>query len=196
MRTELLLLMVIIAINSHPYLRKLEDTTVTEESCKKLGKDYKIKKAICKASDNNEYTVTSQDECKGGTWKDGYCSANSITDKDKCEGTPSYTAPADGQTAATCTVTVDSNVVQITDADRLADENKCKEKLFWTDSSCSVATVKEKAICETANPTFTVKSAECVDKKSDSEKSSSASTSFNSFLSFKFALVLVTYLLF
>ena len=193
MRTELLLLLVIMAINSQ-YLRKLEDTD-TEESCKKAGKDFKKTTSAKCQRKTKTYDVESKSECIKGTWT-GTCSAASITEESKCKGTPVFTEAKDGN-AATCIVTVDGNEISITDADRLANSDGCQKELVWDDDNgkCSISGITNKDDCETANPTFTEAKGKCVEKSSDSDKSSS-STSFNSFLSFKFCLVLITYLLF
>ena len=243
MKTQFLLIAIMaISLKANPFLRKLADT---EESCKEAGKDYQITKpAQCKAGDKI-YNVTKEEECKSGKWsgaEEASCSAKSIKEKDKCDGTPTYTAaveakaatcktenveikneemlsskekcevtlswdgteskcsvseitdstkcsgtlsysPAVKASSAKCTV----NNIEITDAEFLADSSTCQTKLVWTNKgTCTGSTaVTIKAICDAQKPEFTAETGKCVDKANS-----------NSFLSFKFALILVVYLLF
>ena len=95
MKAELLLFMImIISINSYPFLRKLADT---EESCKNAGKDYQEgKPAQCKTG-STVFEVSAESECNVGTWTDitdGVCSGKAATalTETTCKGTPTYTA--------------------------------------------------------------------------------------------------------
>ena len=197
MKTELFLLLLILAIsiNAFPYLRKLDDETKTEAECEKDGKGFEATtKATCKVKDAEPYEIESEDECKSGTWTDtAHCSTTVITSETECNGTPSFSE-------SKCTITINGEEKTLTDLD---SADKCKD-LVWTKAGCSVATVKKKETCEAASTDLTITPAKgkCVDKKSDSDsdktsdKSNSAATSFNSFLSFKCGLVLITYLLF
>ena len=93
MKSNLALLFItIITINSNPFVRKL---AVTEESCKKAGKDYKEAiPAQCKTG-NTIFEVSKESDCKKGTWtgkEDGVCSgtASPALTKNNCKGTPYY----------------------------------------------------------------------------------------------------------
>ena len=199
MKTELFLLLLILAIsiNAFPYLRKLDDESKTEAECKQDGKVLEVvRKAKCQVGEYS-YDVESKDQCKKGTWTKAHCSTTKVIFEDDCNGTPTYTpATTDPASNAKCTLEINGEDREIDDGDRLLSSEKCQIALFWTEGSCSETTVIKEGICEaTTDPTFTEATGKCVDKKSDSEKSSSSS-SFNSFLSFKFGLVLITYLLF
>ena len=190
MRIEFLLLLVIIAINCHPFLRNLADTEkVTKESCEKDGKKYEEVSATCTAG-KTTFDVTKQSECVQGKWTEGVCSISTITEKNQCTGNPVYTA-AQGEDAAKCTLTLgDGTKIEITDSESLSSEDKCQKQLEWkTTGTCSNSAVKNKEDCETANPKFTEATGKCVEKET-------SATSFNTFLSFKFGLILIYYLLF
>ena len=114
MRTGLLLFLVILVANCHPYIRKLG--TVTREECENNGKVYTVIVRPQCTAEGKTYYVADQDEC---------------------------------------------------------DDDK---------------------------GTFTPALAKCEDKTSDSDKTNNKDNSnnnlFNSFISFKFSLVFITYLLF
>ena len=95
-----------------------------------------------------------------------------------CSGTPQYT---DAVTASPAKCTLGSVEIDET------DETKCKATLVkWTEGSCKGNTkVTVKEICNAKDPEFTEGTGKCVEKANS-----------NSFLSFKFALLLVVYLLF
>ena len=148
MRSQLLLLIAVMAIslNAHPFLRKLADT---KDSCAKAGKDYEEIPAQCKAGDKI-YNVTKEEECKSGTWEaldTPKCSVSAITEKKDCTGTPKYTAAVTGS-AASCK----KGNVEIS---RLATSREtCEVQLKWTAGSCSIPQIKKEEDCS-GKPTFT-----------------------------------------
>ena len=145
---------------SQPFLRKLEDK-VTEESCKAQKKKYQAAvSAKCKIG-NKEYEVEDEDDCVAGTWdssKEG-CTAEEITDKNKCTGIPEYTAGKD-EVAAQCTLDGYGSITSFT------DQNDCEKQLVWIDGLCDTTPAKQ-ADCEDSSKWH---SGICVDtsKASDS----------------------------
>ena len=134
MKTELVLFMVmIISINSYPFLRKLADT---EESCKNAGKDYQEgKPAQCKTG-NAVFEVSAKSECNVGTWTDnadGVCSGTAATalTKESCKGTPVYT-----EAVITTPASCKANNQDVPSG--AASKEACDEAVKWTPSKCNV----------------------------------------------------------
>ena len=198
MRTQLLLVSVIIGISFNAHLqRRLAD--VTKASCEAEGKDFQeAQSAQCKAG-SSVFKVTKKEECKAGKWTEGSCSLTEITKESDCQGKPTYVAakeetPSAGEnerrsraleTTATCKTT---SGYSITTSSRLESQTACEEELKWTPGYCSTSKdVKSKSDCEKENPEFIAATeATCVEKKTDSLSS----------LSFNIALVLIICLLF
>ena len=200
MRTQLLLVSVIIGISFNAHLqRRLAD--VTKASCEAEGKDFQeAQSAQCKAG-SSVFEVAKKEDCKAGTWTEGSCSLTEIKTESDCKGKPTYVAAvednqsADGEgrrrsraletTPATCTTT---SGYSITTSSRLESQTACEEELKWTPGYCSTSKdVKSKSDCEKENPEFIAATeATCVEKKTDSLSS----------LSFNIALVLIICLLF
>ena len=134
MKAELALLFImIISINSFPFLRKLADT---EESCKNAGKDYQEGKAAQCKTGNTVFEVTAKSECVTGQWSDnsaGVCSgtASPAFTQDTCKGTPVYTEPV-LNSPATCKAG-DKNIES-----GAASQAACDEAVKWTDTKCNV----------------------------------------------------------
>ena len=150
MKAELVLFMVmIISINSYPFLRKLADTA---ESCKNAGKDYQEgKPAQCKTG-NTVFEVSAESECKVGTWdgnESGVCSGTAATPltETTCKGTPTYSVSEKIKTPASCKaggkdVTLVGEITQ----------KKCEDAVKWVDNSdkkCNVEGISVSA-CESA----------------------------------------------
>ena len=142
--------------------------------------------ATCKTAKGTDITDKAGDAntCKGTlTWTNGKCNVKEIEDETLCSGTPTF---QEGEITSNAKCTLGKT--EITDEDRLKDETSCETPLTWLTSTCEGSkAVTIEAICESTDPQFTAATGKCVDK---------ASSNSNSFLSFKFALVLVVYLLF
>ena len=189
MRTQLLLVLVIIGICFNTNLQRKLDT-VTKDSCEKEGKLYQeAKSATCKTG-NSIFNVAKEEDCKAGEWTDGSCSLEEIKKETDCKGNPVYTAAITEEdklrslSDATC---ITKSGYSIKDSTRLSNEDECKKELIWTSGKCSTSTeVKNKDDCTKANPAFTNSTeAMCVEK----------TNSLNS-LSFNIALILIICLLF
>ena len=148
MRSQLFLLIAIMAlsINAHPFFRKLADT---KDSCTKAGKDYEEIPAQCKAGDKI-YNVTKEEECKSGTWEaldTPKCSVSTITEKKDCTGTPIYTAEVKASDAS-------CKLGEVNLPSLATDSTTCEAQLKWNGGSCSATEIKQEGEC-TGTPTFT-----------------------------------------
>ena len=143
----LVLLITVITINSAPFLRRLETskTTITKDSCEKLGKDYSEGKSASCIKNDNMYNVTDESECEAGSWG-AKCSANaaSVLTQAQCKGTPVFSTTTTVKTQSSCKVKDTGEV-----AESGKDEDSCKEKVKWTaDSKCSVEKVTNLDDCK------------------------------------------------
>lgn len=133
MKGKLILFMImVISIHSYPFLRKLAET---KESCEKKGKGFQeAKSAQCKTG-NTIFEVSKKADCKKGEWtalKDGICSATAnpaLTEK-QCNGKPIYSEKVPASPAK-CIV----GTTEVSSA--TADENTCKNAVYWNNAKCS-----------------------------------------------------------
>lgn len=131
----LLIAIMVISLNAHPFLRKLADT---KDSCTKAGKDYEEIPAQCKAGDKI-YNVTKEEECKSGEWEalsSPKCSVSAITKEKDCTGTPKYTAAVTGSDPSCKKGSVDLSKLAV-------DAKTCEVTLQWIEGSCSLNGVDE-----------------------------------------------------
>ena len=149
MKAKLAILFItIISINSNPFVRKL---AVTEESCKKAGKDYKeAQPAQCKTG-NTIFEVSKESDCKKGTWtgkEDGVCSgtASPALTKNNCKGTPYYEVKEVTKSQSICKV--GEEVIQ-----QGATQEGCENSVQWTNKKCNVDGI-DVSSCTYAKPAW------------------------------------------
>ena len=156
---------------------------VSEEECSgKLTYSVVDETKYCKTSagTNIERLATDATACEVDlTLTAAHCSVEEIKDEDNCKDKPTFKAAVSASDAK-CVL----GSIEIKDKDRLASKAACETELQWITDGCSITAITDKNDC-TATPSFTAETGKCVDKANS-----------NSFLSFKFALLLVVYLLF
>ena len=153
-----------------------------------------------------------KEDCVAGTWTEGLCSVAEITEKDKCQGTPTYSSGStdtqedskeeeeedkaeegskEGEqtgrlrAVADTTATCTVNNYSIKDPARLASRAACEVELAWVANSgrCSTSTeIKSESDCKKTPEYTAATEATCVDGSNS--------------LSFKIALAFVICLLF
>ena len=126
----IIFVIVMITVNSSPFLRRVEE--VTEASCTKKNQDYDPGKPAQCLKGSTLFNVTSQDECNAGTW--GKCSANATPKIVKAACSSAYTPDFTELTSGTCTVKKTGKVVEA----GKGSQTDCNNAITFTATGCSV----------------------------------------------------------